>query len=105
MIKAGKIEADKQIWSRCTSLHQAPRISCPLDFTVTIYPCGKCFRLLSEPTLLERAPGGSHRGAPISRGAHLSKKLKNDCRTKRKKKVTVDSAISLRAKRVSWVAL
>ena len=31
-------------------------------------------QLLPETTRLELAPGGSHQGAPISRGAHLSKK-------------------------------
>ena len=48
--------------------------TCPLDFTVTIYPCGKCFRLLSEPTLLERAPVDSTRGYHLAWRASSIKK-------------------------------
>ena len=42
----------QQFWSGCISLHQAPRISCPLDLVVRIYLCGECFSLFHS-TLLE----------------------------------------------------
>ena len=62
-----RYDTGRHIWSGCISLHQAPRISCPLDSTVTIFPCRECFSLFRfpEPTLLEKktfffriAPGG-----------------------------------------------
>ena len=45
-------DTGKQFWSGCISLHQASRISCPLDSTVTICHCGHCFSLFHS-TLLE----------------------------------------------------
>ena len=33
-------DTGRQFWSGCVSLHQALRISCPLDLTVTIFHCG-----------------------------------------------------------------
>ena len=52
-------DTGRQFLSGCTSLHQAPRISCPLDLSVTICHCGECYSLFHS-TLLEgdRAPRG-----------------------------------------------
>ena len=46
------IDTSRQFWSECVSLHQASRISCPLDSTVTICLCAQCSSLLYS-TLLE----------------------------------------------------
>jgi hypothetical protein len=40
------IDTSRQFWSECVSLHQASRISCPLDSTVTICLCAQCSSLL-----------------------------------------------------------
>ena len=61
-------------------LYQASRISRPLDVAMTMCQCGERFSVsilffFREPTFLERAPGApTHRGVPIPRGVHLSKK-------------------------------
>ena len=54
-------DTGRHIWSGCVSLHQAPWISCLLDFTVPTCLCGECFSLFHS-TLLEgdrAARGGS----------------------------------------------
>ena len=72
------------------SLHQASRISRPLDVALTICQCGPRFSVsilffFKEPTFLERAPGGSHpSGGPHLAGrASFKKKGKG---TKQKKR-------------------
>merc|ERR1712100_554823 len=52
-------DTGRQFWSRCISLHLAPRTHVSSRLHSTICPCGDCFSLFHFP---------------ISRGAHLSKK-------------------------------
>ena len=46
-----RYDTGRHIWSGCISLHQAPRISCPLDLVVRICLCGECFSLLQSTQL------------------------------------------------------
>ena len=70
-------DTGRQFWSGCISLHQATRISCPLDSSATICHCGACVFSLFHSTFFQkrvkRPYWSAHRGAPTrglpSRGA------------------------------------
>ena len=52
-----------------------------------------CFRRFPEPTLLERAPGGSHIGGLASRGARiLKRKFERKQENKKMKKITSEKS-------------
>ena len=74
------------------SLYKASRISRTLDVALTICQCGERFSVsvlffFKEPTILERAPGGSHpSGGPHLAGRASFKKGEKKKERKKKKK-------------------